>query len=168
MRKRLLMILGMVCLFLFLSSVVRAEKLSVPVCGFIAQGHEAEQLEIDPGYGSYIYRTGTENFFLTPVYLPHGSIIKWMKLHFIDNDPSYGLNVLLLRVNKYTGDPHIIYEVWTSGDSSSIRQLTDAAPGNPAYALVNNDVCAYYVGIVFAGGSAGTDRMVYGITINYE
>jgi hypothetical protein len=106
----------------------------------------------------------------------HARILKRFSLHshridrqrFIDNDPSYGLNVLLLRVNKYTGDPHIIYEVWTSGDSSSIRQLTDAAPGNPAYALVNNDVCAYYVGIVFAGGSAGTDRMVYGITINYE
>ena len=168
MRKRLLMILGMVCLFLFISSVVRAEKLSVPVCGFIAQGHQAEQLQMSPS-ADYIYRKNTtEDVFFTPVYLPHGSIIKWIRFHVIDNDSTNDMVCILVRGNKYNGDTSVIYEVWTSGDSSSVRQFTDASPSLPAHTLVNNGVCTYLVGIWFNGGPSGTDRKAYGVTIYYE
>ena len=169
MRKRLLMIFCMVCLFLFISSVVRAEKLSVPACGFIAEGHQAEQLQMHPRWGDYIYRKDTtEEYFYTPVYLPHGSIVKWIRFHVIDNDSTYDMLCFLRRVNKYTGTHNGIYGLETSGASSSVRQFTDASPLNPAHALVNNDVCTYWVEILFDGGPSGTDRSVYSITIYYE
>ena len=167
MRKRLFMILGMVCLFLFISSVVRAEKLSVPPCGFIAQGHSGGQLHLS-GDGSYIYRKDTiESYFYTPVYLPHGKIIKWVRFHVSDNDPSSEMRCILLRGNKYNGTANVIYDVYTSGSSSSVRQFTDASAFNPAHTLVNNDVCTYSVAISFSG-SSGSDKRVHGITIYYE
>ena len=166
MRKRLLMILGMVCLFLFMSSVARAEKLSVPACGFIAQGHQAEQLQMPLSMGNYIYRKDTtEAIFYTPVYLPQGSIIKWIRVHVIDNDSTYDIQGALFRGNKYTGAGNMIYFVQTSGASSSVRHFTDTSPSPPAQTLVNNDVCTYWVGIAFGAGPSGLDRRVYGVTI---
>ena len=169
MRKGSLMILGMVCLILFLSSVARADKLSVPGCSFIAQGHQAEQLQINSGIGDLIYRQDNiENNYWAPVYLPHGSIIKWIRFHVVDNDSNYDMQCALFRGNKYTGTFNSIYSIWTSGDTPSLRQFTDASPSNPACTLVNNDVCTYWIGIVFGGGPSGMDRVVYGITIYYE
>ena len=169
MRKRLLMIFCMVCLFLFISSVVRAEKLSVPACGFIAAGHQAEQLQIHASYGAFISRKDTSEWiFFTPVYLPHGKIIKWMRFHVIDNDPTSEIQCVLNRVNKYTGNANLFYDVSTYGASSSVRQFTDASPSNPAHALINNDVCTYWIMIAFMGGLTGTDKSVYGVTIYYE
>lgn len=169
MRKRLLMIFCIVCLFLFISSVVVAEKLSVPVCGFIAEGHQAKQLQMNPGWGNYIYRKDlSENWFYTPVYLPHRSILKWIRLHVIDDDPNEEMACILFRANKYTGTSNSIYVLWTSGASSSVRHFTDKSPMFPAWALVKNDVFTYYVGIYFSSGPSGLDRIVYGVTIYYE
>ena len=104
MRKRSLMILGMVCLFLFLSSVARAETLSVPASSFIAQGHQAGQLQLNNDWGDHMWRQAgaTEDWFYAPVNLPHGAIVKGLRLHFVDNSV-YSISCTLGRVNKLYG-----------------------------------------------------------------
>lgn len=169
MRKTLSITLVMVCLVLFLSSITEAEKLSVPACNFIAEGHQAGQLQLNNDWGDHFWRQAgaTEDYFYAPVNLPHGAIVKGIRLHFVDNSV-YNISCTLSRVNKYNGVKSVIYSLWTSEYSSVVSHMTDLSPLNPAYASINNSVCTYWIGVQFLGGSGGTNRKVYGVTIYYE
>jgi hypothetical protein len=169
MRKKIYWILGIVCLFLFGSSVIRAEKLSVPACDFIAEGHQAGQLQLNNEWGDHFWRqaNASEEWYYAPVNLPHGAIVTGIRLHFVDNS-DYNILCFLGRVNKYNGVRTAIYSLWTSGRSSVVRHETDLSPLNPPYALINNTVCTYWIGIQFWGGFGGTNRKIYGVTIYYE
>jgi len=130
----------------------------------------AEQLIGRSGWGDYVYRsdTSTTNYFYAQLNVPHGAIIKYVRLHYMDDDASNNIAIALVRTNKYTGSSSSLYVIWTSGASSAIQYLDDnSVSPAPSYALTNTDACNYHIYLQLDGKGQNVQRF-YGVTVVYE
>ncbi len=169
MSKKAARILGSICLILF-STMVTADVINVSPSAFQAEDGSADFAIASGGWGDYVYRvTGaSERYAVAPVDIPHSVLIRYMRVHYMDNDPSNGLFAGITRVNKYTGTHNVIYSFFSAGASTSITFGTDfnASP-SPSYALTNLEACSYQCTI--ATDAIGSSMLkVYGFTIVYD
>jgi hypothetical protein len=146
------------------------DRVTVAPAEFHAVNGAADQLAGRPGWADYVYRTptSTASEFMAQVDLPHGVIIKYVRMHYLDNDLVNDLAIALVRTNKYNGAVANPYVILSSGASASIRYSDDnlASPA-PSYALTNTDVCTYTIYLDIRGTDSSTMRF-YGVTIVYE
>jgi hypothetical protein len=134
---------------------------------FLPEGHQELQSSIGDN-GAYIFRQygAVETYFFTQVQLPHGVRIKYLRLHYLDNDPVYGIDCRLIRVNKYTGESVVVYQVGTAGALPVLQFATDfSASPLPSYSLTNTDACHYIIQVYFGG--SGANLRVYGVTVTF-
>lgn len=121
-------------------------------------------------HGEYVYKTSSETgSLIAPVHLPSGAIIKNIRLIFYDNNSSPSAQILcwLLRVNKFTGDYYVIFNLETMGTEDAIRSIVDSTCPVPAKRLVNNGAVNYGLTITFLA-DCDINCRVYGATITYE
>jgi hypothetical protein len=172
-KKKIILAVGALCLIALVGNIT-AIVIDVPATGFIAETVSDDWQIAWGGWADYIWRqTGaTENFAVAPVFLPNGYLIKNVRFHFMDNDPSLNATMGLTRVNKYTGDHNTVYSRISSGSSSSIRYLTDySASPNAAAALTNTGALSWHAFCSYNGTAASYSAALYrfyGITINAD
>jgi hypothetical protein len=143
-------------------------RVTVAPAEFLPVNGAAEQLAGQPDWGGYVYRTDTSTTdeYCAQVDLPHGAKIKYVRLHFWDNESSANIECSLLRTNKYTGASDIVYQVETVGASASVQFATDYSPSPaPSYSLINVDACSYFILIHI--GAPGPGLRIYGVTVEF-
>lgn len=172
MRKTLFLFVGAICILLLSSLVAEAQikYITVGPCEFVSELHMEKQIRIwNWGVNMFQETTATHPWYYARVDLPDGAIVKWMKVHFVDNASGPYMRVYLRRANKYNGISDVIYGVsCASSVSTSIQTFTDASPNNAAWTLVNLNVFSYYIMMDFHSGNGGDQIRLYGITIGYE
>lgn len=154
-----------VCFFL-VASFVFADYITITPAAFDDNDDDANAKDSDL-YGTYFYDTGGV-WFLAPVHLPDGVILRNMRLHYLDNNSGNLMDIFcnFIRINKYTGGRDYIFQTSTGGStSSSIRSIVDNTCPTAAWRQVRNNSCNYYILLGF--GAAGTSLRVYGVTIEY-
>ena len=183
MKKKITSVIGVVCLIFTMSSVLGAQVdvISISPTALLSANHGSLQIAFGAYFdlatmtqyvGTYAFRIGGVSYFLIPLTLPEGKIIKWLKLHFYDNNTTAGwqLQCMLVRVNKYVenGNPQEIYKVDTAGSWGDIvAQKTDLIPAHPSRTLIVNKACHYYLMINF--NSATTmDVRFYGASLGIQ
>jgi hypothetical protein len=170
-KKTLSFSLGAICILLFFSSVATAQDKYVTVgpCEFVSELHMEKQIRVwNWGVNMFQETTATHPWYYARVDLPDGAIIKWMKVHYVDNASGPYMKVYLRRANKYNGISDVIYGVSASAVNPAILTSTDLTPGNPAWTLVNLNVFNYYIMMKFEDGNGGGDVRLYGVTIGYQ
>jgi hypothetical protein len=167
-RKKLGLIL-MATFLLFFASAAFSDRVSVAPAEFHAVNGAADQLAGRSGWGDYVYRTptSTTNQFMAQVDLPHGVIINYVRMHYLDNDAANDMAIALVRTNKYTGSSSSLYVIWSAGASASIQYSDDfSVSPSPSYALTNTDACSYIIYLDIRGTDSSTMRF-YGVTVVY-
>ena len=183
MKKKITSVIGVVCLIFTMSSVLGAQIDVISISPTALRSANDGSLQIWFGayfdiptmtqyFGTYAFSLGAFSYYLIPLTLPEGKIIKWMKLHFYDNNTTagYQLECWLVRVNKYVenGNPQEIYKVDTAGSWGDIvAQKTDLTPASPARALIINKACHYYLMIDFNAANTNDVRL-YGVSLGIQ
>jgi hypothetical protein len=169
-RKKLGLILVAAFLLFGASPAFSTDRVTVAPAEFHSVNGAADQLQGQYGWAGYVYRTPTSTTeqFMAQVDLPHGVIIKYVRMHYLDNDASNDIAVALVRTNKYTGGENALYVIWSSGASAAIQYSDDfSVSPSPSYALTNTDACTYTIYLDIRGTDSSTMRF-YGVTIVYE
>jgi hypothetical protein len=153
-----------ICLlgWVLLSGPAFADFIHIPAASFTG---DSSQLRVNNGY--YLYAQDSIGSLHAPVELPHGAIIKSMRIFFLDNHATGDLEVHLYRRNLYNGDYLELFYLESSGASNTDRFEVDSTiyPA-PSYRRVYNNACQYYIKAYFGG--YGTTLRLYGVTIEYE
>lgn len=160
MTKKLLVCFA--CFFL-LASVAMADFVTVTPVAFNDDDDEAGARNCSI-WGEYVSDSGGV-WLLAPVNLPHGAVVKNMRVHYLDNAAN-DIWINFYRVNKWTGVQEYIFQVTTTGAENTIRSVVDSTCTPAARRMIYNNSCNYIVAIGF--NTAGTAQRIYGITIEYD
>jgi hypothetical protein len=163
MSKKLLVFLG--C-FLLVTGFLMADFVTVTPAAFDDDNDDPNTRNTDM-WGTYLTNTAGA-WFLAPVHLPDGVTLLNIRLHYLDSNAGANIDIYcnLIRVNKYTGGRDYLFQTNTSGPASgSIRSVVDNTCPTPAWRLVRNNACNYYILIGF--NTTGSSLRVYGVTIEY-
>jgi hypothetical protein len=116
-------------------------------------------------YAHRVYMTaGATDGLVAPLNLPHGAVIKSMRIIFLDNS-DYNIRVQLLRTEIAYGQT-VVQQVETSGNSVYESSVTSPALNIP----VNNELNFYSVGLVPypLHTWAGSSLYIKAIVFTYE
>jgi hypothetical protein len=149
--------------FLLLSSLALADFVTISPIQFDDDDDDANSQNCSL-WGQYVYDSGGV-WLLAPVQLPHGAVVKNMRVFFVDN-VAQDMWINFYRVNKFTGAQEYIFQVSTSGADASIRTVVDSTCTPAALRGVLNNTCNYYVAVGF--NAATSALRLYGITIEFD
>ena len=161
MRRKRILLAGILGAAL-LTGPVFADFIHVPGAAFTG---DSAQERVNRGY--YLHPLDSIGNLYAPVELPHGAIIKNVRIFYRDNHATGNLVVSLYRRNLYNSDFHELFHLETSGTSMTDQVQVDSSVNPaPAYRKVYNNACQYYLQAFFSGYS--TSLKLYGVTIEFE
>jgi len=169
MTKRILTSVGVICLVLFASIVIKAAIFDIPPTGFIAEDMSNDFQISWGGWGEYVYRVSgaSEYMAVAPVTLPDSYLIRSFRAHFVDNDATNNASIGLVAHNKYTGTRATIFMVTTTGSSTAVRYGTDYSAPTPAQALTNSGALSWHCFVSYHGTGEANFKC-YGCTIEAD
>ena len=152
--------------FLFLLagcvSLASADFVSVSFADFKG---DTETQEFDINF-SWVEKLTSDGHLYAGVNFPNGAVIKNMRVLVKDNSAASDVTVRLIRVNMYLGSGESIFQVSSSGSSTSVQSLVDSSTGLASNRKVYTNVLTYGVQLEFSGGDNYID--VYGVVFEYE
>jgi hypothetical protein len=114
--------------------------------------------------GGYAYisngTAGTAGSGRLPFNVPHGATITNVVGYLYDNDATYNVSFFVYRHTLATGSFSAIASGATTGQSTSVQQITDTAN-----AVVDNSLYSYY--IVVSSSQANSNLRMYGFRVTY-
>ena len=156
---------GCVLMSLLIVPMAQAQRISIPPGAFRSFSDAQYDLTIE-GWGTSVVKNTIISSLIAPVFLPDGAIIKNIRVMYLDNTVTF-MQVWLCRVNMFTELKEDIFDVTSSGQSASIRSMVDSSCPIPAWRLVNNGACQYFVRVHFDSCDTSVLKL-YGISIEYQ
>jgi hypothetical protein len=156
-----------ILILLFSSSFALAYHVNVAASAFT--GRDSTIPYTRSTYGEYIYiPSGSTGYLTAPVILPEGAKVKYIRLHFIDNNDSGYIELHLNRLNHFNGASQNVFSVTSDGlpSNSSIRWVVDssASPAN-SYRQVQNGQVTWNLYAYFS--ATGSDLRIYSVQIDF-
>jgi len=160
MRKKWMVFFA--CFFL-LTGLALADFVTISAIEFNDDDDDSNTRNCDI-WGEYIYDAGGV-WHLAPVHLPHGAIVRNMRVNFYDNH-AQDIWINFYRINKFTGVQEYIFQIPTSGAVAGIRSIVDNTCTPPALRGVVNSACDYFVAIGFNAQSSAL--RIHSVTFEFD